>query len=217
MQMLISPAERPPITSLGSVSSLPEKFGSDILFHSPNGLVGVQRKTITDLVASVRDNRLGRELQQLQQVPQRYLILEGSASWTPDGNLFSQHIQWTLRQQWGVESSIQSSGVSILRSRSATETCSLCEWLYERMQQEPHVSSLLARGSAPKNGWGKRTDEAYAVHFLSGIEGVSVVLAKRIYEAFGCLPLKWDCTREQLEAIEGLGRVKVDAIWRVLE
>jgi hypothetical protein len=51
--MLISPTEPVELRAIGTTSSVPERYGADVLFEAPPvGLVGVQRKTVPDLSRS---------------------------------------------------------------------------------------------------------------------------------------------------------------------
>lgn len=220
-QFLISPAERPPITNLGRNSDLPEKHGVDILWEGHDGLCGVQRKAYMDLISSVREtrdggNRLGREIQQMQVLDQAFLVIEGVIPWTSDGMLASDHVQWTMENQMGVELSIQSAGIRILRARNPLETVTVCEYLWKRTQEpRPPISSLLVRGSPPKR-WGKLTDEGTAIHVMTGWPDVSRVTAKKLYDKYGRVPCRHDMTVEDLMTIDGIGKKKAEKLLAVV-
>ena len=49
---------------------------------------------------------------------------------------------------------------------------------------------------------------------LQSVPGISSVLAERIYAKLGN-PLTLSVTREDLLSVEGLGKKKVDALWRL--
>src|SRR5215472_11777188 len=88
--MLISPTEPAEFRVLGEVSSVPELYGADFLMYGPKiGRVGVQRKEINDFVASIRDDRLAKEVAQLKSLNVGMLVLEGGVEWTNDGSLLS--------------------------------------------------------------------------------------------------------------------------------
>lgn len=203
--VLVAPTERPPISQLGMSSSYPESIGADIAFNCKHGLVGIQRKEISDLINSVRDGRLGKEFEQLQVCHLRFLIVEGQPAWDREGNLVSQHTRWSLKQQDGVLLSAQTKGVFVLTSRNPLETCAKVEYLIQWSDKDEHVSSLLARPSPSKNGWGRLDDRSTAIHVLSGFEGISTELASRIFDAFGRVPLSWDVSEEDLRGVPGIG------------
>lgn len=183
--LYVSPSERPPVSQLGTVSSICERLGSDILWESKHGMVGVQRKAVPDLIASVRDGRLGKELVQQQTLHTAFLVIEGQPAWDREGNLVSQHTRWNLRQHNGVILSALKQGVLVLTSRNPLETCSLVEYLVEWSDKDEHVSSLLSRNVQSKNGWGRMDSRVFAVSFLSGLPSISIELAGRIFDRFG--------------------------------
>jgi hypothetical protein len=85
--MLISPTEPASLHSLGKVAWLPEKFGADILMSVGSEWIGVQRKEIADLVASVQDGRLGMQVAQMAALKQAVVVVEGRPKWTLEGEL----------------------------------------------------------------------------------------------------------------------------------
>lgn len=218
MEFLVAPTERPPISSLGKTSSLPERVGCDVVWMSPSGLCGIQRKAVMDLIASVRDSRLGMELEQMLAADLHIaaVVVEGAPTWTVDGEMLVKHTRWTLDQQWGVESSIQSKGIWVLHSRTSTETCKLIERLYRRSQEAVHESSLLRRPGPQRNGWGKLTDKNTAIYLMTGIPKIGVELASRIYDHFGHSVVGLTVTKEQLMEVEGIGEVIADSIVRAM-
>lgn len=218
---LISPAEPPPIKHLGPSSPLPENVGSDIVFEGHGGLVGVQRKTIEDLIASVRpgpgrEPRLGKEiLQMTSSLAYAFLVVEGQPAWDRDGNLQNQYTQWTTKNHNGVLMSVQSQGITVLTSRNALETCELVEHIADWTSKSEHVSSLISRGKPQKNGWGKLDDKTMAVHVWSGIPGVGPERAARIYDA-GLRLLRCGVTVEELMTVDGIGKVTAEKICKSL-
>lgn len=210
-EILVSPAERPPITNLGQTSSLPESLGADILWDSKHGLVGVQRKEVKDLIASVRDGRLGKELIQMQSLKLKFLIVEGQPQWDGQGNLMSDHANWNVRQHMGVLLSVQTKGVLVLHSRNALDTCAVVEYLTKWCEKDDHVSSLIARPGPTKNGWGDINERDSAIHLYSGVSNVGATLAARIFDA-GIRLLVCGTTEEELQSVQGIGAAKAAAI-----
>ena len=67
--MLISPTEPPELKALGKLSLLTEKHGADVLIMphaSWEGMLGVQRKELKDLLASMSDGRFGEQMMKLK-------------------------------------------------------------------------------------------------------------------------------------------------------
>lgn len=221
VRYLVAPTERPPISALGASSSLPEKYGADVLWGAPGHeggtvLCGVQRKAHMDLVASVRDNRLGRELQQMAMLSFRCVVIEGTPRWSLNGDLLDAFTNWTLKQQRGVEMSIQQQGVWVLWTRRATETVQAIEQLALRSLQPPGTSSLLYGKPIVRDGWGRLSDRATGVHFMSTIPGIGVELAGRIFDRFGRVPMRWSCELAELLEVPGIGPKRGKALWALL-
>lgn len=218
VEILVSPAERPPITNLGPTLSHqqggPELYGVDIMWETPFGKMGVQRKEQADLVASTQDDRLGKEIIQMQTLEAAWLVIEGTPAWDRDGMLMSQYSNWSLARQWGVEESLQRAGIIVLHTRTALETCGLVERLAERTQEAAGVSGLLARKTGPKKKWGKISERDMCIHVMTGVPDVGVELAARLYDHFGgnIIGLKAGITIEQLTEVKGVGKKKAELI-----
>lgn len=219
-RFLISPAERPPITSLGQTSSLVEKVGCDIIWESKYGLCGCQRKEVSDLIASVRptngqEPRLGKELQQMKaaKLHQAFVVVEGTPAWDREGNLQSQHVRWTMKNHNGVLLSIQREGVSVITSRNALETCAIIEHLAEWSEKDKNaVSSLVARAGPQRNGWGRLDEKSFAVSVMTSLPTINTVLASRLWDHFGRCILGLTVTEEQLMEVPGIGKKTAAAI-----
>lgn len=215
-EFLVSPAERPPISTMGPASSLPEKVGSDVLWQSPHGLWGVQRKAHNDLLASVRDGRLGLELGQMVQLHQGVVIIEGTPQYTMDGQLVNRHVQWSVRQQQGVEWAIQNRGVWVTWTRTPAETVACIEHLWSKSQEADHTTSLLKRPGPQRDGWGKLSNRETAIYFMTGIEGVGVELATRLFDHFERSIVGLTVSRNQLLEVPGIGDKKADQIIKAM-
>lgn len=208
--MLISPSEPPLLKELGKVSSAPEKLGADVLFTSPIfGSVGVQRKEITDLIASVADGRLERELGQMKSLGLAVLVIEGRLNWTVDGSLMSTS-SWTLAQHRGLLWSVQSRGYWIGSTDGLTDTCSYISSFATWATKSRH-NSLSTRPKA-KGQWGFATNRDWALHLLQSFNGIGVEVAGRIYDHFGGVPIAWTVDERDLQQIPGIGATKADRL-----
>lgn len=192
----------------------------DILWGIEGGkLAGAQRKTIPDLIASVQDpdKRVGRELQQMQQLVAGFWIIEGTPQWDREGNLMDQHRRWSLKQHMGVELSIQRHGFMVVHTRNPLETVATCEYLatWTETKLEEHVTSLLYR-PATKNGWGRLDDRATAIHVLSGLPQIGMEFAERIFDHYKRVPCRHDLAENPPTAIHGVGPKRARAILKIL-
>ena len=208
--MLVSPTEPAELKMLGKVSSQPEKHGADFLMYSPVvGRVGVQRKEIGDLVASLGD-RLAREIPLLQQLDIGLVLIEGRIEWTNDGTLLSAGgLELSRAQYLGIVWSIQSSGLWIGSTSSLTETTTFLS-LFSRWVTKERHHSLLRRNKRPaRNAYGEARDRDWQIFFLQGLPGLGYERAASVVDFYGGLPLQWTGV---LTEIPGIG----DGLWRKL-
>lgn len=214
--MLISPAERPPITGLGRVSSRPEQLGADILMMTKAGIIGIQRKEVADFVASAHDGRLAKEVMQLQHCRIAVLILEGEFRWTLDGVWMNSYTSWTQSSHEALVLSLQAKGIWILTSHDATDTCRVVR-VVEKWAQKPSHQSLMRRPKLQsKSRWGTVANRDYGIYFLQGIDGIGPGVAENIFDHFGFVPLQWSVTRDELMEVEGIGKGRAEKMIKAL-
>jgi ERCC4-type nuclease len=215
--MLVSPTEPILLRALGKTSLVPESYGCDFLFTSTEfGLVGIQRKELSDFVASVKDGRLSKELGQMKRLGLSLLVLEGRASWTNDGFATWTPTQWTMSQHLGTMWSVQLSGCWIASSLTVTETSTLIS-AFTRWTAKPRHIALESRPSPAKDEWGKAGNREWAMHLLQGFKGVGPVQAAAIYDHFGSsVPLMWTTTIFDLMDVPGIGQKRAEALWESL-
>lgn len=201
MTILVSPAEPKALYTVGEVSSLPETMGADFLTLTGQGWVGIQRKEVRDLVASIRGDRIARELGQSTSLHRMVLIVEGDWDWSRTGE--SRRVPGFLRAQLdGFLLSVQHHGWWHLTSVSVADTA----------RQVPQIASWFAKGShaslahRPKSRalWGTHANREWAVHLYQSFDGIGVEMAGRLYDQLG-VPLRWTITEADLLAVPGIG------------
>lgn len=213
--MLISPAEPAKLKELGQVSAIPEKRGCDFLFVTHGMWVGIQRKEINDLIASVMDGRLYKEVLQMQACDQRVLIVEGKPQWSEDGQMLKNFGQGLTLKQWrGLLWSVRLKGIWVEWTEGQADTAQTLLWLKEWFSREKHSS--LERRPGPVPVWGSVTNEDYCKHLVMGLPGVGPELAGRIVSRYGGVHWTWKVGVEDLMQIEGVGKVKAEAIYKAL-
>ena len=232
--MFVSPAEPSPFYVLGPRSALCEKHGVDFLWALPSTAegnrdgsagrwAGVQRKEVKDLLASAQDGRLAKELAQMQGLALRAFVIEGKVVVLPDGAIDVGQFngtrggngsRWTIQQYRGLLWSIQSRGCWVGFTGRQAETIEYLKQLQEWSQKESHDS--LKRRPGPITVWGKANHRDYQLHLLQGLEGIGSELAERIVDHFGRVPWRWDVTKEELAQVKGIGKKKVETIWKAL-
>lgn len=215
--MLISPTEPPMLKKLGRSSPLPETHGVDILFASNGQWIGIQRKEMNDLIASVMDGRLQREVAMMQcRLAVAMVIIEGQPQWTTEGQYIDKggYRQWTVAQHRGVLWSLRQKGIWVDATKSLADTCDTVE-MFERWVGKSKHRGLEHR-PGPVAMWGKVDNRDYACHLVMGLPGVGPELADRIVEEYG-VPFRWKITVEDLEKVKGIGKVKARSIWEGLQ
>lgn len=213
MTFLVSPAERPIDlwAPLGRTSSVPEQLGVDFLCYSPvMGTVGVQRKEVSDLVASLADGRVAREVLQMKELDVGIWLIEGRPQWTVDGQLLSAHTTFTVESFRGVMFSLQSQGFWVMRTDSTTDTLETLRQLGVWLAKPKHLGLNGRPGPKPMLG-GKPTDKDWQVHLAQSLPGIGYTRARDIVEFYDGLPF---ALREGVDLTEvpGLGPVTAKKI-----
>jgi len=221
MPILISPSEPEFFRDqlVAKISSKVEQHGADFLWWVKGGKrFGVQRKQFPDdFLTSLHDGRLAKEVQQMNMLDMKVLVIEGYGQWTTDGELVAD--QWTHFTQAGFYSLLASfqllHQIGVYQVRDQHETVRVVQSLYHWGKKEKH-QSLMRRPGPRKDHWGKRSSEAWALHMLQSIDGVGPGLAASIYGVWG-LPIQWTLKGpEQLEEVPGIGKAKAAKIWEAL-
>lgn len=214
MTILVSPAEPPNLRAIGETSGLPEQYGADFLVTSSGGLVGIQRKEVRDLVASLRGDRIARELGQSTALVRCVLVVEGDWEWTRTGE--SRAVPGFLRAQYdGFCLSIQNHGWWILTSDSMAGTARLVQHVASWFQKGNH-SSLHGRPNH-RGMWGTASNRDWAVHLLQSFDGIGVEQAGRIWDHFEGVPLAWTVDKDAMMAVPGIGPGRADKLMGALE
>jgi ERCC4-type nuclease len=202
--ILVSPAEPKLLRDRWEVSSIPETRGVDMLWGNDQGLFGIQRKEVQDLMSSRADGRLSKELGQMQSLKTTMLIVEGRIRWTDEGEMLDGWQSMSRRQLTGMLWSVRNRGVWVEYSKDILQTIEMTEWFADWTGKKRH--SGLAGRPGPESNWGKVSDKDWAVHLLTSFPGIGPGMAERIWEHFGeSIPLKWEVTEEELMAVPGIG------------
>lgn len=216
LRILISPAERhPAILSLGETHSLPETVGCDILW-SAYGLCGVQRKAVSDLLASVDDGRLPMEVAQMKaSLRVGVVVIEGRIAYTgtaDDSVLLGQYgQQWTRGRLESLEMSIMAEGIWVRHSTDERDTArvvmSVAKWT-----SKPEHRTVSSFPKTNLSKWGTAENDDWLVRVLSSFPGISVTRARgivgrwrEIHPESNQSPLGWRMGYEELLSVPGIG------------
>lgn len=211
LPFLIAPTEPAAIRQLGVTSPQPEAHGCDVLWAD----VGVQRKELGDLWASLRDGRLARAIAAMAAtVAVRILVVEGRVRWSPSGRLATAAMPLDRDGLRGLLLSIQHAGVWVVHTDDVADTARALVHL-RSWTAKPQHSSVLLRPAAPRGSPpGTRT---WGIHLLQSFPGIGPTVAGSIVDHFGGLPpLAWTCERSDLAAVAGVGPVRADRLWTAL-
>jgi ERCC4-type nuclease len=212
----VSPSEPLAVRSLGVVSSLPERVGSDVVWVGSAGLVGVQRKTLDDLVVGLRSGRLGQEAARMRGLGVAVLLVEGRLRWSGSGRLTTSRSGLSREVLRGVCWSAQQRGIWVVFTDDVADTVAtvrhLRQWLERRHHTSMHAGPLRKRAgpapSPPGRDWG--------VQVLRSFPLVGPVVAGSVWDHFGRLPLRWECDEAELAAVPGVGPKRATALIEAL-
>lgn len=220
--MLVAPSEPPRLKRLGESSSVPERYGADFLWTMPKaegdgtrGLVGVQRKEWKDLLVSVADGRLQKEVAQMTMLRLAVLIVEGSPSWTIDGQMTSRyHQRWSRPAFRNLLRSVAAEGIQVEMTDGMDDTAAAIESLWHWTQTEH--KTLRTRPKSKTDGWGHRESSAWQSHLLQGMPGMGATRAEAFVKHFGGVPLAWTVGVKEMMEVDGIGKKTAETLWNLL-
>jgi ERCC4-type nuclease len=205
VQALLRSYVRSPKEVLHKISSLPERHGCDFLYIQSTGILGFQRKTLSDLSASLIDGRLHYELDQIEAsatLSLAFLILESPLTRTTSGELFDAPVSMDTIRSLTVKLAARRMGVLLSSNPEDTIRCILGTAKYVR---SPSFDQT-ARPKQLKNAWGTVDSDAYALFLLQSFPNIGPKQARAIYDHFHGVPIAWTVTVEQLMEVKGIGR-----------
>jgi ERCC4-type nuclease len=222
--LLVSPTDRDLLTLLGDVAmshSLPEQHGADVLIvAAEQGKMAIQRKAFPDdLLASLDDGRLARELALLSRTECPVLIVEGRPHWTADGHLMASWAsRWTRQQLRNLIRSVWlTHGVMVEYTDDINDTADSVVELDKWFRKKVHRSLLTRPKQAARDSWGTSSLEDVMKFLLQGFPGIGTVLADAILERFRRVPLSWNCTLDELKSVPGIGNRRAKELWELLQ
>lgn len=165
--------------------------------------VGIERKSASDFINSIKDGRLFDELYNLSQnftIP--ILILEGNPSNQPG---FSK-----LAILGAIASIVVNIKISILYTDSEAETADLLIALVKKVYQE--------KKSSGKVYIKKTATEAEAQEqIISGIPGINLVRAQELLTAFSNVENIFNADEDDLEKVSSIGKKTAKKIREIAE
>lgn len=196
------------------------------MFSNGEIVVGIQRKRFPDdFLASLRDDRIAKELGQMETLGAKILILEGIPRWNEAGAeryLHGVRTSFTESQLIGILASLQHlHGVEIYWTDDQAGTIRLVKrlhgWFNNAKGKTAETSSLRKRNAPPKDDWGKRGSKDWQNWILQSFPGVGPKVARAIRDHFGYLPLTWAVTEDELLEVPGVGKKIAKALISTLD
>ena len=221
MSYLISPSEHDALlmSEDGFSSHTPEKYGADFLILLTTMRGGVQRKKFPDdFFASLADGRLARELSLMSRLEYRLLVLEGSPTYTSEGYLVDPYYSgWSQKRLRNLLRSVKiKHGVDVEWSSNLQDTILIVEEVESYLRKGVHASLMTRPKHEVKGEWGDFNKRDWARFFLQGFPGVGNRIAEAIFDTFGRVPLKWDCTEEELKSVPRIGKKTAEMLFKLL-
>lgn len=167
-----------------------------------------ERKTLPDLVASIKDGRLFAQGLRLANAPpplRGALILEGTSQDLAECRMRREAIQGAL------VTLTLFLGLPLLRSMDPEETASLI--LFSARQ-----GRTFASGALPRKGKRRRGKQRVQSRVLQGLPGIGPERARRLLERFGTIEAVIAAPAADLATVPGIGQGTAEAIrWAVEE
>lgn len=182
--------------------------------YEVNGQLLVERKTLTDLVTSLKTGRLFAQLYRLVQSKQPCaLLLEGTSADLHRSGMRREAIQGALMQ------TTLFMQIPVLRAMDAAESASLL------LMAARQLNALGTRRSKSPRGWPPRRyltsrmsgKEKQQLFFLQGLPGVGLARARLLLEKFGTVQNVLAASERELRQVAGVGRNTAEKIRWVVE
>lgn len=173
-----------------------------------DGRLLFERKTLADLVASLKDGRLLEQACRLAAAPlYKAMILEGTSHDLPESGMRREAVQGALVQV------TLFLGIPLLRSSGPEESARLM--LYAARQYPS-----LARSNPPRLFKGKRPQgkRKTQLQILQALPGIGPQSARHLLDAFGSVEAVFYADEADLQTVSGVGEARARAIrWAVKE
>ncbi|MCD6512532.1 MAG: hypothetical protein J7K61_02890 [Thermoplasmata archaeon] len=166
--------------------------------------VAVERKNARDFVDSVIRSRIFEQLKRLKEAYEKpVLVIE-------EEGLFTRNVD--RRAVYGaIAAMVTDYEIPVIRTRDAEETAMLLYAMASR-EQFRKKKEVALRGDKPKMDLRQRQQ-----FVVEGLPYISAILAKRLLRHFGSVENIMTASMEELQQVDGIGKMKARAIREVLE
>lgn len=160
----------------------------------------IERKTYNDFVSSIIDGRVFEQADALKKNFDKPIILiEGYSDRQINENAL----------KGAIASLLIDFGVSLLTTRNPLDTAKTIYWIAKKEQFEGRGVSIKV-GKKPKEM--KKLQE----FIVASIPGISLTLAKRLLDHFGCVEKIFVADEVELKKVKGIGNKLAEKVRKVL-
>lgn len=168
--------------------------------------VCVERKTVSDFLQSVMDQRLFRQAREMSGCFERpLLILEGN----PD-LLFLERDVHPNMVRGALASLAIDQKIPIIWTGNAKETASQIYWIAYR-EQVKESRGIAIRCPRKADGMGRQQE-----FLMAGLPHVNTKLSRNLLKKFRTPKKVFSAKQERLMKVEGIGKEKAKRIWEIL-
>ena len=197
---------------------LPMSF--DMMLYTESGKVGIERKQCPgDLLSSVSDGRLNREILSMrEECNVSIVLLHGTIRYNRNdtvklGKRTSYH--WTKKGMENLFRTIQYvEGCYLEHAKNSNELVQVVQDLQAYFDKKEH-NSLKSRSRIQTN-WLVPSRDERVVYFYSGLPGLGITGARKLYERFPSPMQLYSASVEEICEISRMGKSVASGIYNFL-
>jgi len=194
----------------------------DMMLFTESGAIGLERKKVPDdLLSSVSDGRLNREILAMREETNiQILLLHGKMKFNKDGSLKTwrnrpQRYGWTKK---GITNLLRTicyvEGLYIEEATNNRELVQVINDLQKYFDQKYHLS--IKSRSRIETSWLISTKSERIIYFYSGLPGIKAISAKKLLDKFPYPLQLYEASIEDLCCVPGIGKVMATGIYNFL-
>ena len=189
MTFLINTNEHKRVKKIFEKEAFPFSLdGFDFLLYTNSGVIPGERKRIPqDLISSVEDGRLNREILAMREVSEIYFVLlEGTFGYNHRTGLLRMGRRLVNWKEKGIRNLLRTiqycEGAYIEYSRDTKHSVEVVASLQEYFDAKRHLS--LKHRPRLQSAWYFPLKTERVIYFYQGLPGIGSITAKAIYEKF---------------------------------
>lgn len=193
--------------------------GYDISLFTKLGRVGIERKKVPgDLLSSIEDGRLGKEILAMREECKIMIVLfHGKIKFSSDGQLKSGNriSRWTDKGIRNLRRTLQFvEGCYIEDAHNDNEMVKILSELQEYFDKSEHYSIHFRQGI--KSSWIRPSREEKIIHFYQGLPGAGITIARKLYDKFPTPLSLFRASTNDIDDIPRIGKIMAEGIYNFL-